>query len=353
MPDAFDMLRSADRWAEPDAAFRAHLIDEMDRTFDAVEATLVAPSIGVSAMELEPITMFDRTHVEPPSNRRPVRFFTLLVSAAAVTALVGAVVVARSREATPPPVNNEAPAPATPPPVNNEAPAPATTSTTVPFDAVAAAAIGEAILLTPSEYAPNIVQMDFKDVVLDRSIAADVPGCSAFLDTVFESPDRPAATAFNTFYSPLPATLFQYVVVFSSDDAAKAMFDATVAPTFHDGCFQPYLDRLVELNGVDCCNKDEPIPPPLRGQPIATTETLGADDIQFRLSDDQTYTYLDQESGRETFEEATVRAGRVIVIIEAITQDELGNPVISEDQFHSAVAATVAKARAALEGSPD
>jgi hypothetical protein len=346
MSDPFEILTAPDRRVEPDAAFRAQLMDELSHAFSEGATVPVAIGTGEAAV-------IEVAEVHSMAGHRRLRSYTLLVATAAVIVALGSVLMLRERWTVPPPAN--APVATTLPPVSPTTTPPTTTPptttppTTTPYDPVGDALIARSILLEAEEYAPNFAQIDFKDVVLDRAIAEDVPGCSAFLDAVFESPDRQAVTSWRSFFSPLPAILSEYVVVFPTETAAEAMFDGIADPTFLDGCFQPYFDVVVERNGDFCCDPDVAGPPPILGQPVLAAETFGADDVQLRASE-ESYTNETGVHGPETFLKATVRVGRAIVIIEAITKDEFGNPVITEDQFHAAITTTVTKARAALEG---
>ncbi len=354
MSDPFEILNVAHRRVEPDSAFRASLMDALSDAFDE-EAEIVAP-IGTGV-----VALVDHVEASMVEHRRR-RALPLLVAAAAVIVAVGSIVLVRLRPAEPvePATQPRQPAATTVPTAPTSAsPSSTTTSTTsppgatsVPFDPVGDATIAESILLEAEEYAPNVDVIDNKDVVLDRTLAADIPGCAVFLDTVFESPDRQAVTSWRTFYSPLPALLFEYVVVFPSEQAAQAMFDSLAEPTFGDACFQPYLDLLAERHGDFCCDVEVAIPPPLKGKPIDSAESFGADEIAFRLAQGEYYTNSDGLHGPEDFLEATVRVGRAVVIVEAITTDQSGNTVIDEDQFHAAIATSVTKARAALEDPP-
>lgn len=337
MSDPFEILNAPDRRVEPDAAFRAQLMDQLSHALSGGATERMAIDIGEAAV-------VEVAEVHSMAGHRRLRSYTLLLAATAGIIALGSVVMLRERPTVPTPAN--------PPIATTSTTAPPTTTppiTTPPYDPVGDAVIARSMLLEAEEYAPNFSQIDFKDVVLDRAIAEDVPGCAAFLDAVFESPDRQAVTSWRSFFSPLPAILSEYVVVFPTEKAAEAMFDGVADPTFLDGCFQPYFDLLVERNGDFCCDPDVAGPPPILGQPVPAAETFGADDVQFRASE-ESYTNETGVHGPETFLKATVRVGRAIVIIEAITKDEFGNPVITEDRFHTAITTTVTKARAALEG---
>jgi len=222
-------------------------------------------------------------------------------------------------------------------------------------DPLSDADIATRLLLEASEYAPGWMIVDFKDIVLDRFRADDVPGCAVFLDTVFESPDRRAVTSYRSFLdASVPVVMNQYVVVFPSADEAQAMFEATVDPTFHDQCFQPYFDLAGPADGEWCCDTEETGMPALWGQPVESDAELGADEIAFRVDDEQFWTDdTGVEHGPESVRSVTVRVGRAVMIMETLSLDEHGNQVVTDEQFDSAVAAAVERARTALDEPAD
>ena len=128
---------------------------------------------------------------------------------------------------------------------------PASTTATATTVAVVTASdeeIAAAVLLDAEEYGEGWIQTAFKDVVLDRSLAAEVPACAPYLDTVFEGPARPADSALRHFYlGSVPAATRQYVLVFPTDAAAGDFFNATATPTFRGDCLEPYRALTVEV----------------------------------------------------------------------------------------------------------
>jgi hypothetical protein len=215
------------------------------------------------------------------------------------------------------------------------------------------AEIADRLLLDPDEYGAGWQLFQFKNVTLDRSAASTIPGCAGYLDTVFESPDRPAATNHRWFHAPQgrSGAMSQYVVVFPTEEAAIAMFEATTEPDFQADCFQPYK-QVVAPPEVFCCDPNEDFPAPLWAGTSATTDTtLGADDLAIRTDNAQTWTdAAGTIHGPELFDSATIRVGRTITVVEAIKVDEFGQPFITDEQFHHAIATASERAIHALGG---
>lgn len=356
MTDPVTMLRAQQQRSEPDPAFRVRLMNILD---DAIEGRT-----GASAPKSAPPPTLTGA-IDLPDGGRAEKLWRsrlpaiVLSAAAVVVAVVAAVVLVRERD-TPSFPGQDSPAPTAPvtpstttPPTTTTAPtttfAPTTTAEVV-LDPVVNAAIAESVLLDADDFALGWKVMQFKQVVLDRALAATVPGCASSLDAVFESPERRAVTSYRHFSSPLPAILRQYVVVFPSELAAKAMFDATVDPDFNTECFRPYYELTDEFTGNWCCDINDPSTPPLYGRPIESERDHDADDFSLRLDDTQYWTGADGVlHGPETLRSTTIRVGRTIIIMESIILDEFGNSIVSADEFHDAIATAIAHARSALE----
>ncbi len=216
--------------------------------------------------------------------------------------------------------------------------------------------IAESVLLSAEEYASGwtINRSVPMDVVLDRRIAASVPGCAASLDIVFEGDLRPAAVSHRWFFGPSgrPALLSQYVVVLGSDTAAEAMFDATLDPAFNSDCYPQYVELLGVGSTPYCCDED-PFAVPLSGQPIISSDKRGADDIAYRTNSGSWTDSDGTVHGPETFNTVMVRVGRIITVIETITTDEFGREYVDDAQFHAAIEAAVLRAKSALAGGVD
>lgn len=220
---------------------------------------------------------------------------------------------------------------------------------TVPFDPARESEIAKSMLLDPADYAPGWTSLPFKEVVLDGSLVETVPGCAPFLDTVFESSGRAAVTDYRNFMFFNPTAFdTQYVVVFPSEAGAEAMFDAIVDPRFGEECLQPYRELTEEFGGW-CCDPAEPTTPVLFGEPVESLPVVGADDVQIRVDDD--VFFIDEVGGRHGPEElrsVTLRVGRAIIVMDATTRTESGESPITVDQFETAIANAVTRARDAL-----
>lgn len=371
MSDAFDLLRSTTDRAEPDPVFRARLIESLGRALDA-SATNPPGPVHATTTRARDDTLVALDRLAPtrrdrvPRGRRVVLVVASL--GVAVTAAVAIIARERSHDVTPaisPVATRPLETGPSSPSATGVPTAPTTTASTttssstttvatttsIAFDPAIDSEIAKAMLLTAEEFGQGWTTVAFKDVVLDREVAATVPGCAAYLDTVFEGPGRRAVTDFRHFQSPLPAILRQYVVVFPHQDDAQAMFDATTESEFGDDCFRQYYERTDEYTGNWCCDPEDPATPPLYGRTISTSRTFGADDIDLRVDDGQYWTDADGVvHGPETLTSATLRVGRAIIVLEAILRDEFGNPVQTEAEFESVLSVAASRAREALEG---
>jgi hypothetical protein len=187
-------------------------------------------------------------------------------------------------------------------------------------------------------------------VVLDRSLAAQVPACAPYLDTVFEGPARPAESALRHFYlDSVPAQTRQYVLVFPTDAAAGDFFDATASPIFRSDCLEPYRALTQEVVNNFCCNPLEPGTPTLSGTRIEGGTVPGADQSELRLSDAEFWTdEVGVRHGPEEFIQATVRVGRVVAVVEAILTTEARVTVFTLEEFQGVCERMVQRASAAL-----
>lgn len=236
-------------------------------------------------------------------------------------------------------------------PSSVESPAPVTTVFVNPFTD---GEIASRLLLDPEEYGPGWQPLQFKSYEFDETIATSVPGCSAFIDTVFASDEPPNATAHRYFHAPpgRSAAMGQFVIVFPTEESAKTTFAALSNPVFVDECIHQYLD-LTEFvtSGVYCCDPNVVATPPTLGTLNPPGDTLRADEVVFRTDPNQFWTDAAGEMhGPEVIDSATVRVGRTITMIETITVDEFGEAFVAEEQFHRAIAWIVDRARHALGG---
>lgn len=211
--------------------------------------------------------------------------------------------------------------------------------------------IATRVLLDAEEYGAGWQQFDFKKLVMDASVASAIPGCAPYLGTVFESEARPAVTAGRWFHAPpgRKAAMSEYVVVFPTDAAAEAMFEATLEEAFRHECFASYYDPSKASDGF-CCNPQDIAAAPLHGEPVESTKTLGSNDIQFRTDTQYWSDAAGTRHGPEKVDSATIRLGRVIAVIETIKIDEFGAPLVSDAEFNTAIATISERAIHALGG---
>lgn len=247
---------------------------------------------------------------------------------------------------------------ATAPPVSPNAPvstispssAPTTTQWVNPFSD---AEIAERLLLDADEYAPNWqIFQGFKNVVFDAGVAATIDDCAAFVESVFKSDDAPNAFNWRWFHAPpgLYGAMSQAVIVFPSEAAAQTMFNATVDPAFNKRCLPAYRRGLAVTTDLYCCDPATPFTPSLLGEPIPTVDTMHADDLALHSYEDYWEDGTGALHGPDSVENATVRVGRTVTIIETLLTDGSGTTVNTEDQFHRAIGAYVDRARHALGG---
>jgi hypothetical protein len=327
----------------PDPDFRARLVARLQSAAD--EGAGSAPVLATDTAR--PVAVIVQATPQPPRRSRGVRnIATGMAGAAAVLAIV--LLATRATTST-----SDVPVAPTIPPGTVAPPAGSSTTSTVFDNPFTDAEIADRLLLDPDEYATGWQLFQHKNVTLDRSIATAVPGCAAYLDTVFEGPNRPAVTNHRWFGAPQgrSGAMSQYVVVFPTDEAAIAMFDATTSTGFQADCFQPYKQLVIPENGP-CCDPADDFPAPLwEGTPLVSDTTLGADDLAIRTDNAQTWTdAAGTIHGPELFDSATIRVGRTITVVEAIKVDEFGQPFITDEQFQHAIATVSERARAALKG---
>jgi hypothetical protein len=228
--------------------------------------------------------------------------------------------------------------------------APTTTEWVNPFSD---SEIAERLLLDPDEYGPDWqLFQSFKDVVFDAGVAATIQDCKAFVDSVFKSDDAPNAFNWRWFHAPpgLFGAMSQAVIVFPSEAAAQAMFDATVDPAFANTCLPAYREALNVTDDLYCCDPATPFTPALLGELIPTVDTMHADDIAFRSSEEYWEDSTGTRHGPDSIQNATVRVGRTVTIIETLLTDGSGTTVNTEEQFHRAIGSCVDRARHALGG---
>ena len=330
MSDPFEVLRTPDRRVEPDVEFRRRVMLDVDVAIDSHGAMTAVDERQEMTLEET-----DSTHTTGHGRLWPL-IVVLAAAAVAIVALAAAVVL-RDRDASEPAVIQQ----------------PSTTvaaDSGIAFDAGIAAEMARQLLIDPAaEYAPGWTAAPVQPMTLDRSVAAKVPGCAPFLDTVFESTGRPARVDYRFFHLD-ESIASQYVVVFPSETEAEAMFEATVDPSFQDECLPQYYEQTDAYGGW-CCDPSDHATPALFGNPVETDFAVVADDVQRRLQTDAFW--IDEAGvshGPERRESATMRIGRTIIVMDAVLEAESGDPVMSEDQFDTALADAALRARAQIVG---
>jgi len=340
------LLGTGPQHVDPTPEFRSAVTALIDATLGDVMAVTAPAPVATPERATGAADVAIHSSDRQAGRRRKGPLVVLALVAAAAVLLVTTFVV-RDLDSSPQPSDDSKPQSTLAPPPSTAAP-----TTTAPFDEALAAAIAEGMLLSADDFAPGWETIPFKEVVLDRDLAATVPGCADALDTVFESPERTAVTAWRHFSSPIPAVVRQYVVVFPNEADAQAMFDDSTAPGFDEGCFWPYYRLTAENTERWCCDINDPATPPLYGVQIESERTHEADAFSLRVDDAQYWIDAEGvEHGPETFRAATIRIGRTIIVIETILFDELGNPAVSIDEFHDAIDNAINRANAALAAS--
>jgi hypothetical protein len=224
------------------------------------------------------------------------------------------------------------------------------TTDTIPFPAAGALSeyrIAKTILLTPDEYAPGFrVDVSNEGPAMVRYIAATVPACSAMLDVAFESVARPATIDFQYFHSPKPPSTFvEYVVVLADGGSAQRMYDAITGTDFLDGCVPGYWDALRSRGA----NPPFPFSRPTSHAPV--TGGFGGDQTALRTFDATWFDDAGVELGTRRVMSATIRVGRTVTVMEALSEDVFGRPVVTEAQFRQAIEHVAARATGALAGT--
>lgn len=234
-------------------------------------------------------------------------------------------------------------------PVSTDAPistitpssAPTTTEWVNPFSD---SEIAERLLLDPDEYGPDWqLFMNFGEIEFDAEFAATIPACEPFVASVFESDDSPNAFNWRWFHAPAGkyGAMSQAVIVFPSDDAAQATFEAMADPAFNGQCLPAYQDGV---SGATI------FPLALLGESIPALDARNADEIAFRSRIEFWEDNAGTRHGPDSLLNATVRVGRAIAMIETLLTDGSGATINTEEQFLRAIGAFVDRARHALGG---
>jgi hypothetical protein len=297
-----------------------------------------------------------------------------LSTAAAIVLVAGAVGIAAAGDSpdtvigTPPRNAGSSTSPAMPTSstTGHATPLPPTIGSTTTIDAIVPPgpdqALAESILLLGSEHRP--LWTDGPGTIeLDAEAAAEIAGCAPYVDTVFESPGRPAAVAattlsepFSGFGDPYPPGFraSQYVVVFPTEALAGAMYDALRDPVFVDECLSAYVE-LIAPGGI--VKKGgfagtagagwvpfvgTPVEAPSVGR-FGDESTVGAYERSWKLI------WEEEIVGPDLLYTATVRVGRVVTIVDAMIVSGWDGVVSDAEEFARLVETVVDKTKAELD----
>lgn len=184
-----------------------------------------------------------------------------------------------------------------------------------------------AVALTPDDWGPNYEFSRSRPYEMSRELAESLPECVPFLDTVFESPGRPAtvttAIAMPTHNSPTVSHL-QYVVVFADVAEAEAMMDALHDPRYPE-CDARYRNEWAVMGGAHDNDFGVGVPPQL--------DLAGDDSVVVNVT-------RRSRGGTIPF----VRVGRTVMMFDAYRYDD--------DELVAIVARAVERVKAADAGAP-
>jgi len=271
MADPFESLRhDAENTGSTaiDPGFRADVLAEARRRLtSSASSDSIRPRVPADTpthTPMEPIPMLAKN----PKKTRP------LLLAAACVALVAAGVVAVAALTTdddkPPATTDTTPSttretvPPQTQPVTPETTQPMTPS--VPDTAAAGQsaadrddALARGLLLTPSEYYPDLfpaltpLGIDWDPIQADA-----LPACASYVESVF----RPIAEHddYTVFHREEPVALvFQYTSVLTSEEQAASIMNAMAEPAF----LQCGIDYRAADAGSYCCDGEKTLPEPL------------------------------------------------------------------------------------------
>ena len=316
-----------DRYAvPPDREFAASLKAELD-------ARLYAPQQSATHNEMESELMIFK-----PDGTGPRRPWILVVAAALITIVgVGAIAVIAARDTATPAPADQPSSPTTVAPTSTTA-APTTTVASLNDEEIA-----NSTLLRAGEFVSGWDFGGGAPFSMDGNVAAGLPACAPYVDTVFESPARPAVTDWQGFtLPPGPAFSVQYVVVLPTEAEAIDMMTAIKEPAFLHDCLPAYwatfhnttpTTYIPMVEGVD----SEP-----------PTLNIPADDMWVRAYDGT----VNEVPNYSRFVSATLRVGRVVTIMEGYLSTSTGDTVMTLDDYAAAMARVVDRARNALAGTP-
>lgn len=305
-----------------------------------------ASSVDDRSIQIEPTT--EVTLVLKPAKNPDHRWRRVGLIAAAVVAVVAAGTVlmlvtgdddAGPRPADTLPPENSAPATVTPTTAPSTSLSPATVAPSMPPSTAQPASVdppsasadrqfAAAVALTPDDWGANYsVDPETVRWRMTRELAETLPECAPFLDTVFESPGRPA-TVTTAMATTFTWANWQYVVVFPDVTGAETMMDALHDPRYPE-CDARYRSAYWAWMGFDVNdNFGIGVPPQL--------DLAGDDSVVV----DVTESFL--RDGHQTI--PFVRAGRTVMMFDA--------PYYDDDELVVIVNRAVERVSAAEAGTP-
>jgi hypothetical protein len=182
---------------------------------------------------------------------------------------------------------------------------------------------------------------------MDSTIAANIPECAPFLDSVYGAAER-GASAFRTFWHFAQPEAFatQYVAVFPDDVAARSVYELVNSPGFAP-CASAY--GTVLSGGQSPGSFPSPVDQPITDPPF---EPVG-DAITYRTFPHTWHTADGIEKGPQTDIDAVILVDRTITFIGTVTEGEGGVVLNTTDQFRTALEHVVGRTNAALASKPN
>jgi hypothetical protein len=331
---------------EPDLAFERDLRDRLEtrmRQARPSRANAVDRHIELRIDAPAPIpTGPAPLTIERQRGRRSLLAVAAAIAASVAVGFVGSELVDDESD---PPAQTVAPpttvAPVTLPPAT-------TTTTDAPITMDELTAI-RGLMWTDDYFIPGFEPVGPQPVTLDGSVAAELPACQPFLDTVFESEARPATVGYKAFGNEaLDIMMFQYIVVHPTSAQAAAMLDGMQDPAFVEECIPAYETT----RPVQCCDEvtdwvavssgDGELEPP-----VVAVDTDDAWVRRYRLS------WIDDQGvprGPVELAYAAIRVDNIVTSIEVLLTDKDGRPVASISDFQSIVQNLANRAEIARHG---
>ena len=321
MADPLDSLYRPENTAEPEPQFRAELMNRLGRELQLPSSGRPDGNPNLTDQTPDVMEIVMPTQLTPRRSRQLLLTGLGLVSAAA--AIIALVVVNRDDSQ----------------PAATVAPTTVATTTSTLTDA----AIANTAVLTRNEVGAGYQPRDGFTFNLDRAAGpgSNSPACAPFLDTVFESPQRPATVKIQHYEAP-GSRFQQYIVVFPDESGAVAMM-TSIADASFPACIAAVLTEYTSDPSTVVSERTPFIPVP--GDPLTP---VGDEMTVIRLH--STFQFRGS-----TFDDANsipfVRVGHVVVWMNPNSAKNLFNtPGYSDDQLQNALSIMTAHLRAAQGG---